>query len=90
MKVKDKDFNSIDGKYTHHLINTDILLDQLPNCLGGKTGFTYEAGKSLMMAAHHPANKDQKVIAVLLDDNYRWEDMKNLFEWTFSVYLWPN
>ena len=90
MRIKEKDFHSVDGRFTHHLINTDILLDQLPNCLGGKTGFTYEAGRSLMTVAHHPANKDQKVIAVLLDDNYRWEDMKNLFSWVFSAYIWPS
>ncbi|MEA1926003.1 MAG: D-alanyl-D-alanine carboxypeptidase family protein [Patescibacteria group bacterium] len=89
MKMKEKDFCSQDGLYTHHVFNTDVLLEQLPNCLGGKTGFTYEAGKSLMSVAHHPNDKNRKVIAVLLDDNYRWDDMKNLFGWVFSVYTWP-
>jgi len=89
MKIKEKDISSVDGSMTHHLVNTDILLEQLPNCIGGKTGFTYEAGRSLMMAAHDPTDKNNKVVAVLLDDNYRWEDMRNLFEWVFSVYKWP-
>lgn len=89
MKIKEKDFTNIEGSITHHLVNTDILLEQMPNCVGGKTGFTYEAGRSLMMTAHHPDQKDNIVVAVLLDDNYRWEDMKNLFNWVFSVYSWP-
>lgn len=89
MRLADQDIYSADGTVTHHVINTDVLLDQMSNCLGGKTGFTYEAGKSLMMAAHHPGDREHKVVAVLLDDEYRWEDMKNLFEWTFSSYDWP-
>lgn len=89
MKIKEKDFTNVEGTISHHLVNTDVLLEQLPNCIGGKTGFTYEAGRSLMMTAHHPDQKENKVVAVLLDDNYRWEDMKNLFDWVFSVYTWP-
>lgn len=89
MPVKEKEFCSEDGMITHRIINTDVLLDELPNCLGGKTGFTYEAGRSLMMAAHHPIHKDHKVIAVLLDDNYRWADMKIIFDWIFRTYSWP-
>jgi D-alanyl-D-alanine carboxypeptidase len=88
MKIKEKDIFSKDGKIVHHIINTDILIDQIPNCLGGKTGFTYEAGKSLMMAAHHPADKEKIVVAVLLDDVYRWEDMPDLINWSFQAYNW--
>jgi len=90
LKIKEKEITSLDGKLVHKLKNTDILLDQLPNCLGGKTGFTYEAGKSLMMAAHLPDNKERKVVAVILDDNYRWQSMQDLLSWVFSAYDWPS
>lgn len=89
MRIKEKEIFSVDGQYIHRLVNTDVLLEQLPGCIGGKTGFTYEAGKSLMMTAHHPDDHNKKVVAVLLDDNYRWEDMKILFDWVFSSYVWP-
>lgn len=89
MKIKEKDIYSTDKTIVHHIINTDILIDQLPNCLGGKTGFTYEAGKSLMMAAHNPSNFDNQIVAVILDDFYRWEDMKDLINWSFQAYNWP-
>lgn len=89
LKIKETEITSIDGKLTHKLTNTDLLLDQMPNCLGGKTGFTYEAGKSLMMAAYLPENKDRKVVAVILDDNYRWQSMQGLLDWVFSAYEWP-
>lgn len=89
MKYETKDISSVDGEDVHTIINTDVLLGQLPNVIGGKTGFTYEAGKSLMMAAHHPEDRNKKVIVVILDDNYRWEDMKKMFTWVFGAYNWP-
>ena len=88
MEIQETSIRSCDGKYEHFLKNTDILLGQVPNCLGGKTGFTYNAGKSLMLAAADPANGKHKIIAVILNDNNRWEDMANLIEWTFANYEW--
>ncbi len=88
MKMPEVEIKSCDGKYSHVLKNTDILLEQMPNCLGGKTGFTYNAGKSLMMAAADPATGRHKIIAVILNDNNRWEDMANLINWTFENYEW--
>ncbi len=88
MKKKEIEIRSCDGKYSHLIKNTDLLLDQMPNCLGGKTGFTYNAGLSLMMAAEHPIKGKHRIVAVILNDNQRWEDMRNLIEWTFSNYEW--
>jgi D-alanyl-D-alanine carboxypeptidase len=79
---------SCDGKYEHLLKNTDMLLGQIPNCLGGKTGFTYNAGKSLMLAAADPETGRHRIIAVILNDNNRWKDMQNLIDWTFANYEW--
>lgn len=88
MKMPEVEIESYDGKYSHRLKNTDLLVGQIPNYLGGKTGFTYNAGKSLMMAATDPATEKHKIIAVILNDNNRWEDMTNLINWTFENYEW--
>lgn len=88
MKMQAAQIGSCDGKYIHNLKNTDMLLGEIPNCLGGKTGFTYNAGKSLMIAAADPASEKHRVIAVILNDNNRWEDMRNLIDWTFASYEW--
>jgi len=88
MKMSETEIQSCDGKYSHQLKNTDLLLGQIPNCLGGKTGFTYNAGKSLLMAAADPDKGKHKIIAVIINDNNRWEDMANLIKWTFENYEW--
>jgi D-alanyl-D-alanine carboxypeptidase len=90
MKVPSAEIFSADGKIQHHIGNTDRLLEQMPNCVGGKTGFTYEAGECLMSAATDPSGKDIKVVGVILDDYYRWQDMKSMLTWSFQAYQWPN
>jgi serine-type D-Ala-D-Ala carboxypeptidase (penicillin-binding protein 5/6) len=88
MKMQDAEIGSCDGRYVHVLKNTDMLLGEIPNCLGGKTGFTYNAGKSLMIAAADPGTNKHRIIAVILNDNNRWEDMRSLLNWTFASYEW--
>ena len=87
MRTTDGTFTSIDGKYTHQMKNTDLLLGAIPNCLGGKTGFTPMAGKSLMLGSVDPAGK-HRVISVILNDENRWDDMKKLTDWVFANYQW--
>jgi serine-type D-Ala-D-Ala carboxypeptidase (penicillin-binding protein 5/6) len=78
---------SADGKISHTILNTDLVIDQVPNLMGGKTGFTPLAGYSLLMGATDPTGK-HRVVAVLLDDPTRWVDMKAALSWTFTSYKW--
>jgi len=87
MKIPEGQFYSTDGKYMHVLKNTDLLLGTTPNCLGGKTGFTPMAGKSLLLGLTDAGQK-HRVISVLLNDENRWEDMKTLNSWIFNNYVW--
>lgn len=87
MRTPDGQFYSADGKYAHLLQNTDALLNTLPGCIGGKTGFTPLAGKSLLLGAADPTGK-HKIIAVVLNDEQHWEDMRALVNWVFASYRW--
>lgn len=87
MRIEEGRFYSTNGKYMHELKNTDLLLNSLPNCLGGKTGFTPLAGKSLLLGSSDPTGK-HRIIAVVLNDDKRWEDMKTLINWVFNNYEW--
>ena len=78
---------SCDGQVAHTLINSDILLNDIPNCLGGKTGFTPAAGYSLLMGVSD-ATHLHRIIVVLLDDPYRWQDIRTAIDWTFQAYSW--
>jgi D-alanyl-D-alanine carboxypeptidase len=88
MNTEQATVSSIDKAHVHKLKNTDTLLGKVPNCLGGKTGFTYGAGKSLMMAASDPGTERHRVIAVILNDENRWEDMPRLINWAFENFEW--
>jgi len=87
MKLDEERIYSTDGKYMHQLKNTDILVNEMENCLGGKTGFTPLAGKSLLTVTTDDSGK-HKIVTVILNDENRWEDMKKLVSWTFDNYEW--
>ncbi|MEI7890885.1 MAG: serine hydrolase [bacterium] len=79
--------SSADGKIQHTILNTDQLLDQMPNMIGSKTGFTPLAGYSLLLVAADPTTK-HRAVAVLLDDSTRWTDIRTAIDWTFKSHIW--
>lgn len=87
MRQEKQFITSSDGKYTHEIFNTDQLLGQLPNLIGTKTGFTPLAGYSLLAVASDPSQM-HRVIAVLLDDPYRWQNIQSMFGWSFQAIAW--
>lgn len=86
-KIPDTTVYSADGKISHDIMNTNRLLDEMPECLGTKTGFTPLAGKSLMLAAEDKTKK-HRIIAVVLNDPYMWEDIREMANWAFNSYVW--
>lgn len=87
MRSEKMTFTSIDGAYEHEIFNTDELLGQFPNLLGTKTGFTPLAGRSLLAAATNDAGK-HPVVAVVLDDTARFENIRSMFHWSFGAFDW--
>ncbi|MEI8096814.1 MAG: serine hydrolase [Candidatus Moraniibacteriota bacterium] len=87
MRQEKQFITSSDGKYTHEIFNTDQLLGQLPNLIGTKTGFTPLAGYSLLAVASDPS-QTHRVVAVLLDDPYRWQNIQSMFGWSFQAIAW--
>lgn len=77
---------SVDGKRTHDIFNTDQILGT-QNIMGAKTGFTPNAGKSLLAVAHN-GEGNHPVVAVLLNDPTRWEDIKTMLSWAYRAYRW--
>lgn len=87
MRYEKQFITSVDGVYTHEIFNTDELLGQFPNLLGTKTGFTPLAGYSLLAVASDPSTK-HKVVAVVLDDQSRWQSIQSMFDWSFQAFDW--
>ena len=81
---------SRDGAYTHELVATNKLAGtpRVAGMLGAKTGFTPQAGKSLLMAVAHPERSDVRIVAVLLGNPWRWRDINTLVDWTWQAYQW--
>lgn len=81
------EIKSCDGQTSHTLLNTDVAIDSIPNAMGAKTGFTPAAGYSLLLGASDSTHL-HRIVVVVLDDPYRWQDIRTAINWTFEAYSW--
>ncbi len=68
---------------TRTLVNHNKLLWRYEGCVGLKTGYTTQAGRTLVSAARRG---ETTLIAVTLRDGNDWADHAELFDYGFSTY----
>jgi len=90
--IKELEVYSQDRKFRHHLVNTNKLLFESANLqtqiIGGKTGFTKEAGGCMLTMIKKPNKPGEYLIVIVLGANNRELETKKLIEWTQKAYLW--
>jgi len=87
LKTPEINLTSDDGKIKHHWINTDKLLNRMPNIIGGKTGYTLEAQGCLVLVIKQDSNNEYLITAVL-GAQERFLQTKKLIEWVNKAYQW--
>lgn len=86
LKTGTIDLQSSDGLVNHHLVNNNLLLNRLPNVVGGKTGYTEEAGDCMILVIQNrPGNY---LIFIILGSKDRFLETERLVEWAEKAYLW--
>lgn len=85
MKLPSADVFSADKKIKHHLVNSNKLLSE-SNVLGGKTGYTEEAGECMILV--HEIKQGQRNIFVILKSTDRMAEMKKFIRWSTEAFLW--
>lgn len=82
--------HSLNSDKVHFFQNTNKLLNEAyPYVIGGKTGYTDEAGFCLATVASD--KKGNEIISVVLGSSLygdHFQDTKALIEWTFKNYKW--
>ncbi|MDP3057123.1 MAG: serine hydrolase [bacterium] len=78
---------SADGKNDHFIKNTNKLLGNLPGIIGGKTGYTDEAGESLLLVVED-STRQHRIVAVVIGANGRFSEMEKLVKWIWDSYEW--
>ncbi|MFH1668075.1 MAG: serine hydrolase [Candidatus Komeilibacteria bacterium] len=75
----------------NYFVSTDMLLDSYLDVLGGKTGYSDEAGGCLAIKVQDPEQHKIGVIILGSEDHYtRFDDAKALAQWTFDNFEWNN
>lgn len=82
------DVQSVDGRYNHHLVNSNKLLGVLPEVIGGKTGYTEKAGESLITFFLSSSSGSETLISIVLRSQDRTGDTKILLNWVKEAYRW--
>lgn len=86
--------SSIDGQINHYLVNTDELLNRLPNIIGGKTGYTEEAqGCLALVIKKEPSylitsGESERLAIVILGAQERFLQTEKLIDWVNKAYQW--
>lgn len=75
-----------DNGFNHHLTNTNKLLGKAPEMIGGKTGYTEEAGGCMIAVIQMP-EKNSKIILVILGTDDRFKETEKLIEWVTKAYV---
>ena len=79
---------SADGKIQHRLKNSNVLLGRIPEVEAGKTGFTDNAGGSLILFTSGFGDFDRGIITVILGSDDRFGESEKLINWLRSAYIW--
>jgi len=82
LKIKNMVVYSADGKIEHRLKNTNELLGKVDEVEVGKTGYTDEAGGSLILLTKN------NIITVVLGSPDRFSESEKLIQWLKSAYIW--
>jgi len=82
------DVQSADGLINHHLVNSNTLLGVLKGVLAGKTGYTEEAGESLILFVKKSENIDDYLVYVILGSADRVKAARHLIDWVDRAYIW--
>lgn len=86
-KISDVNIKSADGKIEHRIKNTNKLLGNMPGIVGGKTGYTDEAGESLLLIVEDSKHQ-HRIAAVVIGAQGRFAEMDKLVKWIWDAYEW--
>jgi D-alanyl-D-alanine carboxypeptidase len=85
LETQKKTISSLNNKFIHNLISTNKLLGKIPIILGGKTGFTTEAGGCMLTFSNIDNNY---LITVVLGSENREDDTEKLINWAQTAWIW--
>ena len=83
LSKKSYDLYLENGEFHHTLINTNILIEEIPMIIGGKTGYTEKAGGCLILILRGKS-PETYLINVILNSPNKFQDMERLIEYTYT------
>ena len=85
VKTKNYEIKSLNSDFDARILNTNRLLDEIPQSVGIKTGTTAGAGEVLIYE-YKDSTKDLFIIVMGSQD--RFADTKTLLNWSLNSFSW--
>lgn len=85
LSTKEYDLKTSDGSFKRRITNTNELLFEEENIIGGKTGYTVKAGRCLLSVFE---KDNYYLITIILGSNDRFGETKTLIDWIDKAYNW--
>lgn len=90
LSLKEFDLRDANEQPHHKILNTNELLQDhelQTRVLGGKTGYTEKAKGCLIIILQSPKDRGY-IVNVILGSDDRFEEMKELIQFTYEGYVW--
>lgn len=89
LRTKSMVVYSSEGDIEHRLTNTNELLGNIAEVQAGKTGYTGEAGESLiLLVSGMEFGEKNSIITVVLGSPDRFGESEKLIKWLKKAYIW--
>ena len=91
-RTKDFELHDSLGSFHHKMENKNELLANSKvawseRIIGGKTGWTPQAGNCLILVLNSP-REENLLVGVILDSQDRFGEMEEIINWAFAAYKW--
>lgn len=81
------DTASVDGKFKHHFESTNKLWGNLPDLIGGKTGYT-DGALGCMIIEENLSEQNTSLVIILLGSTDRFGEIKKISDWSKTAFRW--
>lgn len=86
-RSQEQQINLASGRFHHTAYSTNEILEEFPEIIGAKTGYSPKAKECFLMVLPKPKGEGYLINVILGADN-RFKEMKKIINWQNKAFVW--